>query len=67
MLQRGVEIVNPGLVRLVHYEPVATAERVPQTRPDSPSASDGYAAGLIAIGARPSTADLAALVDEVSW
>jgi hypothetical protein len=28
------------------YEPVATAEHVPQCRPDSPSVSDGYGAGL---------------------
>jgi len=28
-------------VRFVRYKPVATAENVPQTRPDSSSASDG--------------------------
>ncbi len=35
--------VKEGPVRFVRYDPVA--ERVPQTRRDLPSVSDGYAAG----------------------
>ena len=55
--------VKEGPVRFVRYEPVATAEPVPQARPGSPSVSDGYAAGLGLADrrSRPSTADLAAL------
>ena len=66
---RRANFGKEGPVRFVRYEPVATAERVPQTRPDSPSVSDGYAAGLCVADrrSRPSTADLAAPVDEVSW
>jgi hypothetical protein len=38
--------VKEGPVRgFVHFEPVAVAERVPQTRPDPLPVSDGYAAG----------------------
>jgi hypothetical protein len=39
--------VKEGPVRFVRYEPLATAERMPQTRPDSPSVSDSYGTGLI--------------------
>jgi len=46
--------VKEGPVRFVRCKPAATAERVPQSRPDSPSTSDGYAAGLDQqIGAAP--------------
>ena len=40
-------VVKEGPVRFVRYEPVATTEGVPQTRPDSASLTDGNAAGLI--------------------
>jgi hypothetical protein len=47
-------------VRFVRYEPVATGVRVPQSRPDSPSASEDMGR-LPGTGLRaPSTADLAA-------
>jgi hypothetical protein len=50
-------------VRFVRYEPAPIAERLPQTRPDSPSASDNYAAGreTAAEPSRLSMTDLAAL------
>jgi hypothetical protein len=37
--------VKEGPVRFVRYEPIAIAEQVPQARPYSSPASDGYAAG----------------------
>ena len=38
--------VKEAPVRFVRCQPVTTAEWVPQTRPDSSPASDGYAAGV---------------------
>ena len=37
--------VKEGPVRFVRYAPVTTPEPVLQSRPDSPSVSDGYVAG----------------------
>src|SRR5262245_36244876 len=58
-----------GPVRFVRYEPIATAEGVPQTRPDSPPVSDGYVAAPQSAdsGTLSSTADLAALAGEIGW
>jgi hypothetical protein len=39
--------VKEGPVRFVAYRSVATAGQVPQSWPDSPSLSDGYAAGSL--------------------
>jgi hypothetical protein len=60
--------VKEGPVRFVRCEPVATAERVPQTRPDPLPVSEGNAAGPVLADRRlrPSTADLAAAY-EVCW
>jgi len=38
--------VKEGPVRFVRCQPLATAEPVPQSRPDSPSVSDGHVTGL---------------------
>jgi hypothetical protein len=38
--------VKEGPVRFVRYEPITTAEHVPQSRPDSPSVSDGMGQAL---------------------
>jgi hypothetical protein len=38
--------VKEGPVRFVRYEPIATAEHVPQSRPDSPSLSEGMGQAL---------------------
>jgi hypothetical protein len=55
--------VKEGPVRFVWYEPLATAQHVPESGPDPSPVSDGYAAGIRAADrcSRPSTADLAAL------
>jgi hypothetical protein len=39
--------VKEGPVRFVRYEPVGTAESVPQARPDSPPVSDGTRQALL--------------------
>jgi hypothetical protein len=39
--------VKEGPVRFVRYEPITTAEHVPQSRPDSPSLSDGMGQALL--------------------
>jgi hypothetical protein len=38
--------VKEGPVRFFRYEPIATAEYVPQSRPDSPSLRDGMGQAL---------------------
>ena len=60
--------VKEGPLRFVRCEPVATAERVPQTRPDPLPVSEGNAAGPVLADRRScaSTADLAA-AGEVCW
>jgi hypothetical protein len=55
--------VKEGPARFVRYEALATAEHVPQSRPDSLPVSDSYKAGteIAAEQSRRPTTDLAAL------